>query len=50
MRELAQLSEGAEIAMRTPPPVAEETVALARELWTRMGFAVRVESELPFKG
>lgn len=50
MRELARLSEGSEIVMRTPPRVAEETVALGREFWMRMGFVVKVESELPFKG
>ncbi len=50
MRELAGLRAGSEIVMRTPPPVAEETVTLGREFWMRMGFAVKVESELPFRG
>src|SRR5579863_9681956 len=45
MREMAGLSEGSEILVRTPPPVARETEALVRELWTRMGFAVKVERE-----
>ncbi len=50
MRELAQLLEGSEIVVRTPPQVSEETVALVREFWTRVGFVVRVEGEMAFGG
>jgi 3-hydroxybutyryl-CoA dehydrogenase len=50
MRELAQLIEGSEIVVRTPPQVSEETVAQVREFWARVGFVVRVEGEMAFGG
>ena len=50
MREFGRLSEGAEIVVRTPALVAEETVAVVREFWERVGFGVRVEREMGLGG
>ena len=40
-----ELTEGAEILLRTPPQVRLETVALAEEFWDRIGLAPRFEAE-----
>lgn len=34
-----------DIVVRTPPQVSPETVAMVREFWERLGFAVRIEQD-----
>lgn len=42
---LTASSRGAEILLRTPPQVANETVTMVREFWERIGFGVQVETD-----
>ena len=45
MSEVAERGNGAEILLRTPPQATEETVALVKEFWERVGFAPRFEAD-----
>lgn len=38
-------TNGLDVLLQTPPPVASETIALVREFWERVGFQPRFEAD-----